>query len=66
MSTRFILFVYLCILGPNWDYTEQSFPKYPGFEQDVFKAIIQFFGEEERCPLVPRHLLQVFKKTVGK
>ncbi|XP_068677253.1 DEP domain-containing protein 1B-like isoform X1 [Montipora foliosa] len=49
---------------PNWDYTEQSFPKYPGFEQDVFKAIIQFFGEEERCPLVPRHLLQVFKKTV--
>lgn len=48
---------------PNWDYSEQSFPKYPGFERDVFKAIVQFF-EEETCPLVPKHILQVFKKTV--
>ena len=65
MQTTMISWWKLCFSGPNWDYREQSFPKYPGFERDVFKAIVQFF-EEERCPLVPKHILQVFKKTVGK
>ena len=44
----------------------QSSPKYAGFEQDVFRAIVEFFADAERRPLVPRHLLAVFKKTVGK
>ena len=52
--------------GPNGDYSKQSFPKYAGFERDVFKAVVEFFDEEQRCPLVPRHLLGVFKKTVGE
>lgn len=65
MQSTMISWWKLCFSGPNWDYSEQSFPKYPGFERDVFKAIVQFF-EEETCPLVPKHILQVFKKTVGK
>ena len=53
--------------GPNGGYSEnQSLPKYAGFERDVFKAVVGFFEDEQKCPLVPRHLLGVFKKTVGK
>lgn len=50
---------------PNGGYSEnQSLPKYAGFERDVFKAVVGFFEDEQKCPLVPRHLLGVFKKTV--
>ena len=51
--------------GPNGDYSNQSFPKYAGFERDVFKAIVEFFADEDKGPLVPRHLLRGFQKTVG-
>ncbi|KAJ7377036.1 GTPase activator [Desmophyllum pertusum] len=51
---------------PNGDYSCQSFPKYAGFERDVFKAVVEFFDDEDKRPLVPTHLLGVFKKTVGK
>lgn len=59
--------IILLLLGPNVGYSEnQSLPKYAGFERDVFKAVVGFFEDEQKCPLVPRHLLGVFKKTVGK
>lgn len=56
----------LLLSGPNGDFSNQSFPKYTGFERDVFKAIVEFFDDKDKSPLVPQHLLAVFKKTVGK
>ena len=51
--------------GPNGDHLQQSIPKYVGFERDVFKAVVEFFDDEQRSPIVPKHLLGIFKKTVG-
>ena len=31
----------------------------------MFKAVVEYFDEEERCPLVPKRMLLVFKKIVG-
>ena len=31
----------------------------------MFKAVVEYFDEEERCPLVPKRMLPVFKKIVG-
>lgn len=61
-----IIYLLSSISGPNGDYSNQSFPKYTGFERDVFKAIVEFFDDENKRPLVPRRLLGIFKKTVGK
>ena len=58
--------MYVLSKGPNGDFSNRSFPKYAGFERDVFKAIVEFFDDEDKGPLVPRHLLRVFQKTVGK
>jgi len=55
-----------CYSGPNGDYSKQDLPKYAGFERDVFKTVVEFFDEDQGCPLVPQHLLRVFKKTVGE
>ena len=42
-----------------------SFPKYPGFERDVFRAVTEYFdGFSE--PLVGPNILPLFKMTAGQ
>jgi len=53
-------------LGPNIEQgsISTSFPKYPGFERDVFRAVVEYFdGFKE--PLVDPIILPLFIMTAG-
>ena len=53
------------VSGPNNEEMDKdSFPKYPGFERDVFRAVVEYF-DNLVGPLVDGQLLSLFKKASG-
>lgn len=51
--------------GPIDNGNTSSFPKYPGFERDVFRAVVEHF-DSLPDPLVDSNILPLFIKTAGK